>query len=410
MSNKFICDLPWVHLSVFPQGNCTVCCVAKHSGKQNGHSWNKIAPSLFNGFSENKTKTITVMNSNLSGIINCDNYKDIRLNMLAGKVPEACEGCYQIEQAGGASKRNKETNRNLDHASLTSVDGSIKPDLRHIELRLGNFCNLKCRSCNADSSTSWIQDYYKLKDTVNLASGYHWIKSNPDFSFDWVDDESFYDRLTEVAPNLEQIHIRGGEPFLVPTHFKLLERLVQEGKTNIAIHYHTNLNYKWDKITPALDLLTKFKEVHISFSIDDVGERNTYIRSLSDWDLTINNLKLFLSNYRFIYRITQTVSVYNFLYVEELEQYLKEQNIQIKIALNHVQSPDYLSATVLSKQIRQDKINSLHGVLNQKNWEDLYGHYYNPEVNGRWDYFKYFTEKIDAVRNENINILFTRLI
>ena len=149
--------------------------------------------------------------------------------------------------------------------------------------------------------------------------------------------------------------------------------------------------------------------MHISFSIDDVAERNTYIRSLSDWDLTISNLKLFLNNYKFIYRITQTVSVYNFLYVEELEQYLKEHNIQIKIALNHVQSPDYLSATVLSKQIRQDKINSLHGVLNQKNWEDLHGHYYSPEENGQWDYFKYFTEKIDTVRNENINILFTKL-
>ena len=402
MSDKFICDFPWIHLSVFPQGNCTICCVANHLDENNGHSWNRVG--------ENETKTITVMNSNIPEIVNCDNYKTIRLDMLAGKVPPACEGCHQIEQAGGQSKRQKETNRNLDHAALTAADGSIKTDLRHIELRLGNFCNLKCRSCNADSSTSWIQDYYKLKDTVNLASGYHWIKNNPDFSFDWVDDESFYNRLTEFAPNLEQIHISGGEPFLVPTHFKLLEKLVQEGKTDIAIHYHTNLNYKWDKIIPALDLLTKFKEVHISFSIDDVGERNTYIRSLSDWELTINNLKLFLSNYKFIYRITQTVSVYNFMYVEELEKYLADNKIRIRISLNHVQTPDYLAANILPKQVRQDKINSLHGVISQRNWEDLYGHYYNLEANGQWDYFKYFTEKIDAVRNEDLNIIFPKLV
>jgi len=402
MSDKFICDFPWIHLSVFPQGNCTICCVANHLDKDNGHSWNRI--------SENETKTITVMNSNIPEIVNCDNYKNIRLDMLAGKVPPACEGCHQIEQAGGQSKRQKETNRNLDHEALTAADGSIKTDLRHIELRLGNFCNLKCRSCNADSSTSWIQDYYKLKDTVKLASGYDWIKKNPDFSFDWVDDESFYTRLTEFAPNLEQIHISGGEPFLVPTHFKLLEKLVQEGKTDIAIHYHTNLNYKWDKITPALDLLTKFKEVHISFSIDDVGDRNTYIRSLSDWNLTINNLKLFLSNYKFIYRITQTVSVYNFMYVEELEKYLADNKIRIKVSLNHVQTPDYLAANILPKQVRQDKINSLHGVISQRNWEDLYGHYYNLEANGQWDYFKYFTEKIDAVRNEDLNTIFPKLL
>lgn len=399
--SKFICDFPWIHLSTFPQGNCTICCVAEHSGKENGHSWNK---NLLG-----KTKTLTVMNSSIPDIVNCDNYKSIRLDMLADKIPPACSGCHKVEQAGGKSKRQHETTRNLDHAGLTAPDGSITPDLRHIELRLGNFCNLKCRSCNADSSTSWIQDYYKLKDTVDLASGYHWIKSNPDFSFDWVDDESFYDRLIEVAPNLEQIHISGGEPFLVPTHFKLLERLVREGRTDLAIHYHTNLNYKFDKIKPALDLLTNFREVHISFSIDDVNERNTYIRSLSDWDLMIKNLKLITDNYKFVFRITQTVSVYNFLYVEELEEYLKKEGINIRINLNHVHSPDYLDANILPIAVRQEKINSLHGKLSVQNWQDLYGNYFNTEANGRWDYFKHFTAELDTVRNESLHQHFNKV-
>ena len=400
--SQFICDFPWVHLSTFPQGNCTICCVAEHTGKLNGHSWNKKA--------DGKTQTLTVANSSISEIINCDNYKSIRLDMLEGRIPPACTGCHKVEQAGGKSKRQSETNRNLNHAELTGADGSIVPDLRHIELRLGNHCNLKCRSCNADSSTSWIQDYYKLKDTVKLASGYHWIKNNPDFTFDWVDDESFYDKLIEVAPNLEQIHISGGEPFLVPTHFKLLERLVKEGRTDIAIHYHTNLNYKFEKVKPALDLLTNFREVHISFSIDDVAERNTYIRSLSDWDLMIKNLKLFLANYNFVWRVTQTISVYNFLYVEELEQYLKNEGIDIRIHLNHVHSPDYLMANVLPKEVRQKKINSIYGVINEKLWQDLYGHYFNPESNGLWDDFKHFTSNVDLIRNESLTTHFNKLI
>jgi sulfatase maturation enzyme AslB (radical SAM superfamily) len=399
--SKFICDFPWIHLSTFPQGNCTVCCVAEHTGKNNGHSWNKT----FLG----NTQTLTVTNSTIPEIVNCDNYKSIRLDMLADKIPPACAGCYKVEQAGGKSKRQSETHRNLDYQALTAKDGSIVPDLRHIELRLGNHCNLKCRSCNADSSTSWIQDYYKLKDTVELASGYHWIKTNPDFSFDWVDDELFYDKLIEVAPNLEQIHISGGEPFLVPTHFKLLEKLIAEGSTDIAIHYHTNLNYKFEKVKKALDLLTNFREVHISFSIDDVGERNTYIRSLSDWDLMIKNLKLITENYKFIFRITQTVSVYNFLYVEELEQYLKNEKINIRIHLNHVHSPDYLMANVLPKEIRQQKINSIYGMIDERLWQDLYGHYFTPEANGRWDYFKYFTTNVDSIRNESLNNHFTKL-
>lgn len=400
--SKFICDLPWVHISTFPQGNCTICCVANHSGQGNGHSWNK---KLLGG-----TKTLTVMNSSISEIVNCDNYKSIRLDMLNDCIPAACKGCHDVEQSGGKSKRQMETTRNLDYATLTKSDGSITPDLRHIELRLGNHCNLKCRSCNADSSTSWIQDYYKLKDTVNLASGYHWIKTNPDFSFDWVDDESFYDRLIEAAPNLEQIHISGGEPFLVPTHFKLLERLIKEGRTNIAIHYHTNLNYKWEKVKPALDLLANFKKVHISFSIDDVGERNTYIRSLSNWDLTIENLRKFVTNYKFVFRITQTISVYNFMYIEELYKYLQENEINVRLNYNHVHSPDYLMATVLPKEVRQEKINAIHGIIPETNWQDLYGHYFNPESNGQWDYFKYFTAEVDKIRNEELKTHFSRLI
>ena len=78
------------------------------------------------------------MKNSIDEIVNCDNYKSIRLDMLNDRVPLACEGCYKVEQDGGRSKRQLETTRNLDFAALTAPDGTIKPDLRHIELRLGN--------------------------------------------------------------------------------------------------------------------------------------------------------------------------------------------------------------------------------------------------------------------------------
>lgn len=400
--SKFICDLPWIHFSVFPQGNCTVCCVAKHSGDDNGHSWNKKFLQ--------KNEILTVSKNSIDEIVNCDNFKQIRLDMINGKVPPACEGCHLTEKNGGTSKRQFETNRNLDHAGLTEKDGSIAVDIRHVELRLGNYCNLKCRSCNADSSTSWIKDYYALKDKVNLSSGYHWIKSNPVFNFEWTEDDDFYRKLIDAAPNLEQIHISGGEPFLVPKHFGLLEKLIEENRTDIEIHYHTNLNYKFEKIKPALDLLTNFKEIHMSFSIDDIKERNSYIRSLSDWDLMIENLRLITENYKFIFRITQTVSAYNFMYIEELTQYLKNERINIPLKFNHVHSPDYLMPTVLSKDMRRSKIDSLIGQISEFNYYDLYGHYYNSEENGLLDYFKYFTDEVDKIRNEKLEKDFPLLI
>lgn len=400
--SKFICDLPWIHFSVFPQGNCTICCVAKHSGSDNGHSWNKNL--------NQPLQVLTVKNNSINEIVNCDNFKQIRLDMLSGKIPPACEGCHAVEKHGGTSKRQFETNRNLNHSDLTDVDGSITVDLRHIELRLGNYCNLKCRSCNADSSTSWIKDYYALKDKVDLASGYHWIKSNPVFDFEWTENEDFYNKLIDASPNLEQIHISGGEPFLVPKHFTLLEKLVNENRTNIEIHYHTNLNYNFDKIKTALDLLTNFKAVHMSFSIDDVKDRNSYIRSLSDWDLMIKNLKLITENYDFVYRITQTISAYNFMYVEELSEYLRNENIKIPLKFNHVHSPDYLMPTILPKEVRQQKIDSIKGKITEYNHQDLIGHYYSTEENGKLEYFKYFTRELDLLRNEKLQDNFLSLL
>ena len=124
----------------------------------------------------------------------------------------------------------------------------------------------------------------------------------------------------------------------------------------------------------------------------------------------IKNLKLFLANYKFVWRVTQTISVYNFLYVEELEQHLKSQGVDIRIHLNHVHSPDYLMANVLSKEVRQQKINSIYGVISERLWQDLYGHYYNPEANGLWEDFKHFTSSVDSIRNESLNTHFNKLI
>jgi hypothetical protein len=121
-------------------------------------------------------------------------------------------------------------------------------------------------------------------------------------------------------------------------------------------------------------------------------------------------LRLFLENYKFIYRVTQTVNVYNFLYVEELEQFLNNSGIPVIVQLNHVHSPDYLMSNALPKEVRQQKIDSIKGVISDRNYYELYGHYYNTESNGQWEYFKYFTNEVDKIRNEELQIHFDKLI
>lgn len=401
MTDRFLCNLPWDHLSVFPHSTCSVCCEAKHTDGAPGHAITKI-----NG----KDIELSVKTDKIYDIVNSDNYKAIRKDMLSGKVPEACQGCYKTEQTGGVSKRVRDSWRDIDYDNITSPDGTITPDLHSIELRLGNYCNLKCRGCNAESSTSWIADYRKLKDIVDLPSGYDALIASDTTHYDWVDDPKFYDQIIEHAPNLKNIFISGGEPFLVPKHFYLLERLIAEKKTHIGIGYHTNLNYDIEKLRKSLDLLTKFDKVTLNLSIDDVGERNTYIRSQSNWKLTIKNLKILYNEYDFNFTITQTFNAYNFLYAEELEQFLHTENINIPIFPNHIHAPEYLSPNVFQKEIRQHKLNSIKEKISSNLFDNLYGRYYNAPCNERYHEFKKFTTELDRVRKENVTDIFSRIV
>lgn len=400
MTKKFICNLPWNHLSVFPHSTCSVCCEAKHTNGV-GH-----AISIVNG----KDKYFSVKHDDIASIINSDNYKKIRQDMLNGKIPEACLGCYNTEKAGGRSKRLRDSWQNLDYEKLTKSDGTIVPDLHTIELRLGNYCNLKCRTCNAESSTSWIADYHKLKNIVNLSSGFDSLSKSSSTSYDWVEDPKFYDQILKNSPNLKSIFISGGEPFLVPKHFYLLESLIKENKTHIEISYHTNLNYNIEKLSNSLELLKKFKKVTLNLSIDDVGKRNTYIRSQSNWDLTIKNLKIFYEEYPFRYNITQTFNAYNFFYAEELYLFLKNENINIPIFPNHVHAPAYLSPNIFDKERRQTKINSIKGIIPDDLHLDLYGRYFNSEQNNLYDDFIKFTKEVDKIRNEKVEEVFEGLL
>jgi len=401
MTERFLCNLPWDHLSVHPHSTCSVCCEAKHNEGSPGDAISRV---------DGKDVHHSVKTHSLDEIINSDNYKTIRKEMLEGKIPSACEGCWKTEQAGGQSKRLRESWRDLDHDSLTALDGAINPDLFTVELRLGNYCNLKCRSCNAESSTSWISDYHKLKNKVNLPSGFDALSTSPVTNYDWVEDPSFYDDLIKNAPNIKSFFISGGEPFLVPKHFYLLERLIEEGRTDIEISYHTNLNYNMSKLQNSLELLKQFDKVTLNLSIDDVGKRNSYMRAGSNWELMIKNLHIFYKEYPFRYNITQTFNAYNFFYAEELELFLKEQSIDISVFPNHVHAPAYLSPNVFSKEKRQEKISSIKGNVSDRLYQDLYGRYYNSEPNGLYNDFVKFTKEVDKVRFESYDELFSELI
>ena len=85
--SKFICSLPWNHLSVTPHGWVTPCCEV---------NWN-ASDSIARNYGEvsGKEETFNIQHG-VDKVINSDSYKKIRREMLNGDVPEACLSCYKM--------------------------------------------------------------------------------------------------------------------------------------------------------------------------------------------------------------------------------------------------------------------------------------------------------------------------
>jgi hypothetical protein len=186
---------------------------------------------------------LDLKNHSIEEIMNGDSFNDVRLDMLNGKEPEMCKRCYREEEAGIWSKRAKE-NKTFSHFTIeeardrTRKDGSLKDiDLEFIELRLGNICNVKCRTCNPWSSSKWITDYNKLRGkftTLDLFDKEH-------NQFDWPEQDKFWDDLFENSKSAKVFYINGGEPTLIKEHFRFLQRMIDAGRTNVKLWYNINM-------------------------------------------------------------------------------------------------------------------------------------------------------------------------
>ena len=196
-------------------------------------------------------------------------------------------------------------------------------ELRWIEIRPGNKCNLKCRICGVISSSNWTKDWaavhepdVKFKDT----NAYKWTQA-----CDWTEDAIFWNDIRQLE-SIKYIHFMGGEPFMSQEHFQLLEKLVEDKNidTNkITLGYNTNGTYFPTEENQKL--YNNFDKTWISLSIDDIGDRFEYQRKLANWKEVESNLINFRklqqikwTKSKFVISIDPCVSIFNIFYLEEI--------------------------------------------------------------------------------------------
>lgn len=323
----------------------------------------------------------------------------------------SCQACWDLEDAGIQSSRE----------TFNKIFGDlevIKTQPRVVIIKPGNTCNFACRMCNPVTSSSWYADGHELEKN-NLGSS-SWYSSDVDSNaanlsfneytktFETVrssfnrDNEEFWTTLKEWIPNLEYIDIYGGEPFLSPAMFDLLEYGVTSGVSkNVSLNLHTNasiLNQSYAKI------LAQYNKVGFNLSIDSMNpEQFSHIRHKGDLDVTIKNSKKFLEFFQSYPNvdvgITLTVTPLNVFYVDQILEDLNRE-FNIPVGVNIVTTPEY-DIRHLPIPVKNMLINTLSNPKIVNFLQQTI-----PGCDVEWPKFCRATDKLDQLRNQNFSKTF----
>ncbi|MES2527609.1 MAG: twitch domain-containing radical SAM protein [Bdellovibrionota bacterium] len=319
-SSKFSCPLPWVHLSLEPKGTVFTCCNAYEFAPL-GNVKNETLDEIFHGPAMEK----------------------IREQFLKGEVPSQCKLCVDAERLGQISLRESSL------AKFPAVPTDKKPVIKYLGLRLSNLCNYACRTCSPDLSTAWHKD-------AALAGDKEFTKGTVK-AFTSTDD--FMKQLTTSVEDLEIIYIAGGEPLITPEFQSMLDFLLSKGREDIELIINTNFSKPNEKI---FQLLTQFKSVTLSLSLDGMFEQGEYLRHGMNWAETESRIKDFLKNYPSIkLKLFPTVSIFNIFHISDFLDYVLTQKYfrPSDIAINPVTSPTDFNFQILPETLKKKAIKKL---------------------------------------------------
>jgi sulfatase maturation enzyme AslB (radical SAM superfamily) len=413
------CPLPWIFQAVRNNGDIRVCCQA-NQGPDRGLI-RKTDGTVYNAAFDDLVEAR-----------NAQKMKDIRKAMINNTWHPDCIRCQREEESGIRSRFTYEKELwehyiTSDEAKKkTQPDGSINTNeipVVYYDLRFGNHCNLKCRSCGPTDSDAWYKDqievwgdtYYDTAGKMKIIKldGKYTVENN---IYGWYENEIFWNHMDKEIPNIQHVHMVGGEPLLIKQQFDFLERCIEKGYANkIIIEHNSNITYIPKK---AWDIWKHFKAVKIGASIDGIGKVNDYIRYPSRWKTIENNLrKLDEAEGNFHIWLAVTVQALNILYLPEIFEWKMEQNFKrVNIAkwqpiatLHPLHSPDFLNVKVLpikAKKAISKKFSTYRFKKNNIEAKKLLQHYSNfmfsEDYSKRMYKFWEYNNKLDQIRNQRM--------
>lgn len=269
------------------------------------------------------------------------NIDQIKSDLLTGVKTSACQKCWNLEEHGLKSDRQVKNSsldfywdRDIESIKQDAIDGNLN-DILMLKLFTSYTCNATCVSCGPGFSSSWSQLLHKNNTKIQLNSSYKFIdidqlKTKVDFK------------------ELKMLSFVGGEPLYEKKNFDLLEYLVESGNTDIFLSMVTNGSVKLT--SRQKQVISKFKNINFSVSIDGIESVFEYLRYPLNWADVNSNLTFFReltdnisSNY--------TLSNLNILSHTSTVEWFDKNNMVYSV--NPVYNPSWLQPRALPVSIKK---------------------------------------------------------
>lgn len=325
--SKTFCPLPFMHSHASVSGRWKPCCNSTDVQDEKNY-FNKDGHTHISWFKSQRMD-------------------QLRKNLLNGVQDPVCNICWRSEKISGESLRTNYLQNKRFQNFQNSDDIINKPDIKYLDLKLSNECNLRCRMCDYTNSHKILEDILAIEQDKSLVMPSNYgrspkherhinskgIKQMPDHVFDEI--------INDILPNLELLKVTGGEPLVQKQVLKLFDVCVEKGYAkNINLSITTNAT----KFTATfLEKIKNFKEVKFNISCDGYETVYDYIRYPFNWTKFVERIND-VNQAKVSYSIATVPQMYNIENISKLQKW--NDDVQIdkdnKVFLNTFLNPEYI--------------------------------------------------------------------
>jgi len=375
-----------------------------------------------------------IQDDTLENIWNGPIVRDVRKKVLCGERPEVCKPCFDLEDQGVESLRQRHINGVIPEARVNLYPNALDALAEHytmpfefptMEIKLNNLCNLKCRMCNPLDSTNWkdwdkVVPFYKKENNYLVGTVERLVRKPGQYIGTFDDSDNWWNSFEKLLPHFRRVEFAGGEPLMDPQHYKILDMLKPHGK-NIEIKYATNgTTLGISQGRTIHDYWPHFRSVAVNVSIDGIHDVYNYIRGNGDFNQVEENIK----EIKKIPNVSRVVGAFtaqagNILQAAECIDYFINK-MDIIFYSHRVSYPNCLSAQVLPQDLKELAIerlqavklkvdtwhavknNALLGKVTHQQIQDSINYIQAKDQHNLWQDFLDFNFALDTTRNQSL--------